>query len=103
VSQRVAVVADDLIWSTRLREQLEAAGARPLVARDRPAVGDEAVREQDFMDLRGHACAQPFPVCRLHFLRKFLRVGGCVDLLYEPVVGEDSAYAARCGYGGSKA
>lgn len=35
---RVAVVADDLIWSTRLREQLEAAGARSVVARDRPAV-----------------------------------------------------------------
>jgi DNA-binding response OmpR family regulator len=31
----VAVVADDLIWSTRLREQLEAAGARPVAARDR--------------------------------------------------------------------
>ncbi len=31
----MAVVADDLIWSTRLRDQLAAAGARPVAARDR--------------------------------------------------------------------
>ena len=35
---RVAVVADDLIWSTRLRDQLVAAGALALPARDRPAL-----------------------------------------------------------------
>ena len=35
---RVAVVADDLIWSTRLRDQLVAAGALALAARDRPAL-----------------------------------------------------------------
>jgi DNA-binding response OmpR family regulator len=35
---RVAVVADDLIWSTRLSEQLAAAGATTVTARDRAAL-----------------------------------------------------------------
>lgn len=35
---RVAVVADDLIWSTRLSDQLLAVGARPSRARDRRAL-----------------------------------------------------------------
>ncbi len=35
---RVAVVADDLIWSVRLRDRLSALGARPVPARDRGAL-----------------------------------------------------------------
>jgi DNA-binding response OmpR family regulator len=65
---RVAVVADDLIWSTRLREQLREAGARPVAVRDRSAleaalpdvdaaVVDLTARAYDGIELVGLAVA----------------------------------------------
>jgi len=34
VPDRVVVLADDMIWATRLREQVRAAGGEPVAARD---------------------------------------------------------------------
>ncbi|HYM84083.1 MAG TPA: hypothetical protein VEY67_08035 [Candidatus Dormibacteraeota bacterium] len=68
MARRVAVVADDLIWSTRLREQVRRAGAEPVPVHDRAgllsaapldaAVVDLTARAYDGIELVGAAVAE---------------------------------------------
>ena len=52
----VVVLADDLIWSTRLASQLRAAGAEPFSARDAAGVGRAPVgTRRAIVDLTGRA------------------------------------------------